>query len=68
MQTNLLEDLEPDTKEMVQTEAESTLDPFLARAAFYQKRFVEEFGSEAFYQMIRKAFLSQPLDEWPSSQ
>ena len=67
MQANLDDDAKPDTEEMVQTEDASTLDFFLVRAAFFQKRFVEQFGSQAYYNMIRKAYLTQPLEEWPSS-
>ena len=67
MKTNLLEDLEPDTKEMVQTDTTDTIDPFLVRASFFQQQFIENFGSQAYFEMMRKAYLSQPLHEWPGS-
>jgi hypothetical protein len=61
VQPNLEEDLEQDTSQLAPTTDTATLDPFLVRAAFFQKRFVEEFGSEEYFKMIRKAYLSQPL-------
>ena len=51
----------------VEKDEQATLDPFLARANFYVQQFIEDFGAEAYYKMMREAYLTQPLEEWPSS-
>ena len=65
---NLDESLILETSQAVKTDTTDTIDPFLTRASFFQQEFIQKFGSEAYFNMLRKAYLSQPLDEWPSSQ